>query len=372
MLDFIKNFFYKPQTINTLSISNYKSATSVKLTSDIVYGQKVTVRGVCWNTTGDPTFSNDHTYDSAGYGTYNSIVINLRTGTTYFFRSYYTNGKDFFYSKQIKFTTAIFYYDFENSNFSWNHWYPLAGKGNRGIYPDYQPYTSSGGHRVVWVKEMVQPHQDGLWLVASTGNTKGSDWQETPYYNLNWWQEGVKHDFCGQICSYNTNVNSGFTFKYGRLDILAKLPPSGFTYFPSFWLYNSDPGDQKPEVDFEIFGKAGQGNQNTYMLGGPTNFMKFSYHHPNGSVGGEYTFKNTLDKDFHTYSLIWTASKLSWLVDNVEYYSTTVNIPTNNMLLICGIQAGSMTPDSGTYTYIFNDNECNQKIVIKRISITKI
>jgi hypothetical protein len=300
----IKKLFCKP-SIQTISISHYKTSTSIKVNSNIVYGQKVNLKGVCWNTKGDPTFSDEHTYDGTNYGQYVSIVNNLKSGTTYYFRSYYSDGKKLFYSNQIKFTTDIFYYDFENSNFSWDDWYPLAGKGNRGIYPDYQPYTTiSDGHRVIWVKEMVQPKSDGLHLIASTGNTKGNNWQETGYYDLNWWKEGIKHDFCGQICSFNTNINQGFSFKYGKLDIIAKLPPSGYTYFPAFWLYNAEVGDQKPEIDFEIFGKAGSTNQEElYMLGGPTNFMKFSYHYSTGSVGGEKTFPITIDKDFHKYSL---------------------------------------------------------------------
>ena len=93
------------------------------------------------------------------------------------------------------------------------------------------------------------------------------------------------------------------------------------------------------------------------MLGGPTNFMKFSYHYDTGSVGGEKTFPISLDKDFHTYSLKWTPSEISWYVDNIQYYKTTNNISKVKMLLICGIQAGSQTPDSGAYTYIFNDKE---------------
>jgi hypothetical protein len=42
------------------------------------------------------------------------------------------------------------------------------------------------------------------------------------------------------------------------------------------------------------------------------------------------------------------------------------------MLLICGIQSGSQTPNTGAYTYVFDDKECNKEIIIKRISISKI
>ena len=275
----------------------------------------------------------------------------------------------------------VFYNNFENSNFSWDNWYPLAGKGNRGLYPDYQPYlpsggTSSGGHRVVWVKENVVPSNDGLWLIATTGNTSGSTiypWQQTGYYNLNWWEEGTKHSFCGQI-STMCGV-SGFSFRYGTVNIVAKMPPSGYTYFPAFWLYNADVnGNQKPEIDFEIFGAAGGYPWPQLMRGGPTNYMMFSIHPPitgvsSFSVG--HTFSTDLDLDFHKYSLKWTPTQLTWLVDDVAYATTTENIPNEKMLLICGIQSGTQdyTVNQSSYTYIFNDSECNKKLIIKSIAI---
>lgn len=81
MLTFIKNLLFPKPTAQILSISHYKSATNLKINCNIVYGQKVNIRGVCWNTAGNPTFSSDHTYNGTSYGLYESFISNLRTGT---------------------------------------------------------------------------------------------------------------------------------------------------------------------------------------------------------------------------------------------------------------------------------------------------
>lgn len=42
--------------VQTYGVTQYQNATSVKVTGNIFYSnQKVSVRGVCWNTRGKPT-----------------------------------------------------------------------------------------------------------------------------------------------------------------------------------------------------------------------------------------------------------------------------------------------------------------------------
>jgi len=55
-------------------------------------GDTVTARGVCWNTTGDPTIINNKTADGTDIGVYKSAMIGLNPSTTYYYRAYATNG----------------------------------------------------------------------------------------------------------------------------------------------------------------------------------------------------------------------------------------------------------------------------------------
>lgn len=55
------------------------------------YGS-VTVRGVCWNTTGEPTTTDPHTTDGSGPGAFDSSLTDLHEETTYHARAYATNA----------------------------------------------------------------------------------------------------------------------------------------------------------------------------------------------------------------------------------------------------------------------------------------
>jgi uncharacterized protein (TIGR02145 family) len=69
-------------------------------------GAEVTAKGVCWNTSENPTIDNNHTTDGAGTATFTSDLTGLTESTTYFVRAYATNSKGTAYGNQQTFTTA--------------------------------------------------------------------------------------------------------------------------------------------------------------------------------------------------------------------------------------------------------------------------
>lgn len=68
-------------------------------------GSSIIARGICWNTTGNPTINNFKTSDGAGIGSFNSEIIGLSPSTTYYVRAYSTNSIGTGYGTQISFTT---------------------------------------------------------------------------------------------------------------------------------------------------------------------------------------------------------------------------------------------------------------------------
>ncbi len=93
--------------VTTATVSDIAS-TSVtcggEVTSDS--GSVVIAKGVCWNTTGTPTISGNHTIDGGGTGFFVSNLQALTPGTTYFVRAYATSGAGTAYGEEITFTTA--------------------------------------------------------------------------------------------------------------------------------------------------------------------------------------------------------------------------------------------------------------------------
>lgn len=93
-------------TATTATVSNRATTTATcggNVTAD--GGAAVTARGVCWNTTGTPTLSDDKTTDGTGTGTFSSSLTGLTPGTTYDVRAYATNGAGTAYGETKTFTT---------------------------------------------------------------------------------------------------------------------------------------------------------------------------------------------------------------------------------------------------------------------------
>jgi len=98
----------KPELGSTeIGIVTEATATCVSLiTSD--GGNNITARGVCWNTTSEPTIENDTTSDAYGTGEYTSTLTHLSPNTTYYVRAYATNKGGITYGIQTSFTTKSF------------------------------------------------------------------------------------------------------------------------------------------------------------------------------------------------------------------------------------------------------------------------
>lgn len=70
-------------------------------------GAAVTVRGVCWSTSPNPTTDDNKTEDGAGSGNFTSNITGLQPDTKYYVRAYATNSAGTAYGNQLEFTTAL-------------------------------------------------------------------------------------------------------------------------------------------------------------------------------------------------------------------------------------------------------------------------
>jgi uncharacterized protein (TIGR02145 family) len=69
-------------------------------------GGAISVRGVCWATTANPTTTNSKTTDGTGIGSFISNLTGLVAGTTYHVRAYATNSAGTAYGNEITFNTS--------------------------------------------------------------------------------------------------------------------------------------------------------------------------------------------------------------------------------------------------------------------------
>ena len=84
------------------SITSTTASSSVSIESD---GGGAVVTGVCWGTTTAPNTSGFYSTDGGAVGSFNSILTSLSASTTYYVRSYATNGLGTKYGNEVSFTT---------------------------------------------------------------------------------------------------------------------------------------------------------------------------------------------------------------------------------------------------------------------------
>ena len=86
-------------------------------------GGTVSVRGVCWNTTGIPTTSDSKTEDGSGTGSFVSLMTGLDNTLNYYIRAYAENESGTSYGNQVRFGSATLLIDQETGK-------PLVKDGN--------------------------------------------------------------------------------------------------------------------------------------------------------------------------------------------------------------------------------------------------
>ncbi len=90
-------------TVEASAITHNSATSGGNITSD--GGYTVTARGVCWNTSSNPTLSNSFTTDGSGAGLYSSPFNTLSAATQYYVRAYATNTLGTSYGSNISFYT---------------------------------------------------------------------------------------------------------------------------------------------------------------------------------------------------------------------------------------------------------------------------
>jgi uncharacterized protein (TIGR02145 family) len=83
------------------------SATSAVCEGNVTdnNGSDVTAKGVCWNISQNPTINDNYTSEAGGKGSFNSEIIGLTEGTTYYVRAYATNEVGTAYGEELSFKT---------------------------------------------------------------------------------------------------------------------------------------------------------------------------------------------------------------------------------------------------------------------------
>lgn len=136
--------------------------------------------------------------------------------------------------------------------------------------------------------------------------------------------------------SKSISTGEKMTFKYGYLEIRAKVP-TGIGVWPGFWLKTQTTSDAalaeklgyntnsvyETEVDvFEVFGSNKVVPNLHKWWKTQEQIDKYGYYRVSSGTDNTYTIP---DKGWHTYGMLWTANELSMFVDDVCYQTYNLN-----------------------------------------------
>jgi uncharacterized protein (TIGR02145 family) len=101
-----------PPTLTTNTVSGVtlnQAVSGGNITND--NGAPVTARGVCWNTTGNPTITDPSQTSGTGSGNYTITITGLNQGAVYYVRAFATNSAGTSYGNQVRFSTSVADFD---------------------------------------------------------------------------------------------------------------------------------------------------------------------------------------------------------------------------------------------------------------------
>lgn len=133
----------------------------------------------------------------------------------------------------------------------------------------------------------------------------------------------------------SARLNSKFAFKYGRVDVRAKVPKNQGTW-PAIWLLGrnvNEPGGYFASTYGNTNWPAcGEIDMMEYGIfpSAPVNFIKSTLHTPSSSGNsvnhGGMLASSDITDNYHIYSMNWSPNQITFLLDGVAYYTYNPSI----------------------------------------------
>ena len=189
----------------------------------------------------------------------------------------------------------------------------------------HQTQLPAGGS---WFNGEVQHYTDELTNSFVNGGFLNIVAKKEPYTS-----QGVTKQYT------SARLNSKFAFKYGRVDVRAKLPIQSGTW-PAIWMLGKNVNEDGAFFD-AAFGTTdwpacGEIDimEHGITPSQPTNYIQSALHTPSSfgntsNIGG--AIANNLGTDYHVYSMNWSPYQITFLLDGVAFYTynPAVKTPSN-------------------------------------------
>lgn len=213
--------------------------------------------------------------------------------------------------------TLIFHDNFNSLTETWQHEVTMSGNGNREFeaYVD-SPTTSYVDRGKLFLKPVMNPlnvESDALDLKPAC-------------QSVNWWdcfRQGSVENILPPVLSAKVHTKETFAFKYGRVEVRAKMPAAQWTW-PAIWLMSQRDAYGGWPASGEIDVVESRGNEDYGPPGEPmgNNVFGSTLHwgpafDKNGwPLTTNVSHPANLHDDFHTFGLYWSDTELFTYLDD--------------------------------------------------------
>ncbi|WP_323789608.1 family 16 glycosylhydrolase [Psychroserpens sp.] len=143
----------------------------------------------------------------------------------------------------------------------------------------------------------------------------------------------------GETKEYTSaRLNSKFAFTYGRVDVRAKLPFGDGTW-PAIWMLGKNINEDGAYWDNQGFGTTNWPNCGEIDIMehglGATNHVSSALHNScEGCFGATMNYQsyilNDVANEFHVYSVNWSPDQITFLIDDVGFYTYNPAVKDNS------------------------------------------
>ena len=133
----------------------------------------------------------------------------------------------------------------------------------------------------------------------------------------------------------SARLNSKFAFKYGKVEVRAKLP-TGYGTWPAIWMLginNTEPGGYWSSI-YGTTSWPGCGEIDIMEhWGSNQNYIQSAIHSPSSygnTVNHGGSVINNASTDFHIYTLEWSSEKIVFKVDGIKHYTYNPEIKNDD------------------------------------------
>lgn len=236
-------------TSNVTNITSNSAVCGGEVISD--GGASVTERGICWNTTSNPTISNHHANNGTGTGSYSVTITDLSPNTCYYVRAFAINSEGISYGEDVVFVTEDDDYPvgavkgefsvaegskvyFSNGNLQYQastdtwrfaaHQYDTIGSANVSISPNYGGWIDLFGWGTGNNPTLDDPHWEVYNAFHDWGDNAISNGGNTP----NTWRTMTKEEW--EYLLYTRSTASDIRFAVAQVNGV-----NGMIILPDDW-----------------------------------------------------------------------------------------------------------------------------------------